>query len=703
MIEIKKSYQLGDMTVRYLYDSLTEQMGLSIIPTTQQEMHSISKKQAIDSLVQLKIIGDVYAGAYAIGNTLRQSDSVKRMKYKDQKVSETETATSILTYLHDERGYDAVHHLTFRKDSLVLEVYVELMNKSTSPIQLEMLSSFSLGDITPFEPDDAPGILQVHRLKSVWSMEGRLQTERMEDLQLEPSWAGHAVRSERFGQVGSMPVNQYFPYLAIEDTKNHVIWGAELAHNASWQMEIYRKDDQVAISGGLADREFGQWVKGLQVGETVTTPTAWLTVCHYNKEDHPVDKVSNRLVSGFNQTLKTVPASEESLPIIFNEYCTTWGNPSHDNIMGILDRIQGRGFDYFVIDCGWYKEPDVPWDISMGDYDISKELFPEGLDKTVRAIRETGLKPGIWFEIENVGSASRAYRQTEHLLQKDGYPLTTSMRRFWNMSDPWVREYLEVKVTGLLESYGFEYIKIDYNETIGTGCDHKDSLGEGLRQNMASSVKFIERMKEKLPELVIENCASGGHRLEPLMVGLTSMSSFSDAHECEEIPIIAANLHRVMPPRQSQIWAVIQKEDTLKRIAYSLTATMLGRMCLSGHVTELDEGQWAMIQAGMDFYKKVSPVIKAGESQRYGTEIVSYRHPKGWQALLREGEDGKALLIIHTFTLENPTDIYIPLNKNYAIVDIYSDTDIEVNISRGSFMYKGTENMKGMAIYMQSK
>ena len=47
-------------------------------------------------------------------------------------------------------------------------------------------------------------------------------TERLERLNLEPSWAGHGVRSERFGQVGSMPVNKWFPWLLVEDVKNHV-------------------------------------------------------------------------------------------------------------------------------------------------------------------------------------------------------------------------------------------------------------------------------------------------------------------------------------------------------------------------------------------------------------------------------------------------------------------------------------------------
>ena len=148
-------------------------------------------------------------------------------------------------------------------------------------------------------------------------------------------------------------------------------------------------------------------------------------------------------------------------------------------------------------------------------------------------------------------------------------------------------------------------MKMDYNDTIGIGCDGCESLGEGLRRNMEASVDFVRRVKEEVPGIILENCASGGHKLEPLMMSLCSMASFSDAHETEEIPIIAANLHRAVLPRQSQIWAVIREKDSLKRIGYSITNTFLGRMCLSGDVTHLTEEQWDVIDRGIAFYKEL--------------------------------------------------------------------------------------------------
>lgn len=242
---------------------------------------------------------------------------------------------------------------------------------------------------------------------------------------------------------------------------------------------------------------------------------------------------------------------------------------------------------------------------------------------------------------------------------------------------------MKEKVIGLIKHHGFGYLKIDYNDSLGIGCDGAESLGEGLRQQMQAVQDFFRLIKQEVPDLVIENCASGGHRLEPTMVGLTSMSSFSDAHECEEIPIIAANMHRVILPRQSQIWAVLRKNDSLQRLVYSLASTMLGRMCLSGDIHELNPEQWSKVDEAISFYKLVSPIIKEGTTNRFGPRVPSYRHPRGWQGITRTSADGSQLMaVIHTFGGDNPEWIRLPLPGagHYQIKQVFSDGNADVNV-----------------------
>lgn len=698
-IKILKDYPLGDMTARYVTDEEKKQVGFMLLPADLPLEELYDKEEAVDSLVQVKFTGDIYNEAYALGNSMRNGESVRRLCYRKQRVRETEGGKTIETVMEAAGEYEAVHRLDWRQGDPYVRISCVMKNTGTKSLTMEMFESFSLGNLSPYQRADGHEQLFVHRARSVWSAEGRMERIAVEDLQLEPAWDPHAVRCEKFGQAGSMPVNKFFPFAAVEDAEHHVFWGAQIAHHASWQMEIYRKDEGLALSGGLADRDFGHWMKTMKAGESFTTPEAIVSTAHTDSLDVFTERLTRAALEGF----AGAPESEQELPVLFNEYCTTWGDPSQQKIQKILQHIRGKGFRYFVIDCGWYKEDGVPWDVGMGDYEVSKTLFPAGLEKTTEAVREAGMVPGLWFEIETVGRAARAYRNTEHLLQKDGAPLTSYFRRFWDMRDPWVWEYLTEKVIGTLKKYGFGYMKIDYNETIGIGCDGAESPGEGLRQNMEATAAFIEKVKREVPGIVLENCSSGGHRLEPGLMSRMSMASFSDAHECPEIPIIAANLHRLIHPAQSQIWAVVRQEDSQKRLVYSVVNTFLGRMCISGDVTELSGEQWAVIDSGIAFYHKIAAVIKNGISHRFGPKIRSARHPKGWQGMVRfkKGADGYAT--IHTFDGELPEVIEIPLPEGCPerIGDVYAAGEPAVEIKGHVLRYYPKENWEAAAVYLE--
>lgn len=694
MRQLLKEYILGDMAARYETDE-EKHVGLTLYPAIKP-LPVIDKQEALDSLVQLKITGDAAEGCYAPGNTMRNSESVKNMKYQDQTADSSEEGIEIITVLADGRGCQVFHHLYWKQNAPYLRIFCEFQNNGHKMVQLEMFSSFSIERLSPYLEGDGHECLTVHRLRSRWSQEGCLESLPIEKLQLDTCWNMDSVRCERFGQVGSLPVNNFFPFVMVQDTANNVFWGAQLCHGASWQMELFRKDENFAVSGGMADWEFGHWKKQIKPGESFRSPDAVLTVCQTDS----VDIAADRLVQAQKESLDNLPETEQELPIVFNEYCTTWGNPSHENIVKILDAVKGKGFTYFVIDCGWYKQDGVPWDISMGDYQVSESLFPDGLEKTVAAVKEAGLKPGIWFEFENVGPAAEAFGNTEHLLKLDGYPLTTSRRRFWDMNDPWVLQYLDERLIGMLKHYGFEYLKVDYNDTIGIGCDGCESPGEGLRRQIQATQGYFHKIAEQIPGIVIENCASGGHRLEPGFLSFSSMASFSDAHECEEIPIIAANLHRAVLPQKSQIWAVIRRTDSKKRIAYSIISTFLGRMCLSGDVTDLTKEQWKVIDAGIAFYRSVYQVIKDGTSFRYGPQISCIRHPQGWQGVFRLGKQGKGLAVIHTFDGKLPEwlEMALPCGWKYSIEEIYSDTQENVCMEDNVLKYQPQENRKALAV-----
>lgn len=673
-ISILSRFDAGEMHVLFLRDALSGAVGLTIFPSPLEAKLEQSRDKApsggrawsVESLVQLKVAGQAYAPFFAGGQTMRNSASVGSLRFDSQNVERHGQHTTVVTTLVSDFGFRCVHHLSWRGGEGFLESKTAFHNTSERPLSLEMLSSFSLGGVSPFAPDDASGRLILHRLQSAWCAEGRLQSEPLEALQLEAFYPGAVATGLRFGQVGSLPVRGHFPFVAVEDTRAGATWGATLAIPGSWQLEVGRRDDKISLSGGLTDREFGHWLKTVAPGESFESPTAVLAAV-----EGDVNELCARLVS-FQEREPARPAPlEADLPIVFNEWCSSWGNPTHDNLLALADQLSGSDVRFLVLDAGWY--------VGHGDWLENPEKFPHGLAQTARAIRERGLVPGMWFELENCESNSHAWNQhSAHLLQRDGVPLETQTRRFFDFRQQWTHDYLAGRVIELLRRCDIGYLKVDYNDTIGLGADGSESLGESLRAHLEGVQRFWRRIREELPDLIIENCASGGHRLEPSMMALCDQASFSDAHELRTIPIIAANLQRAILPRKSQIWAVLRQGDDERRLAYSLAATLLGRMCLSGDAEKLSAKQWQTVVRGQKFYRLVWPVIARGQSRRFGPAVASYNHPTGWQGVLRF-DSKRALVVCHRFdaTAPQPIEIELPRESRWRIEAVFGETQSE--------------------------
>jgi alpha-galactosidase len=698
------------MLAEYLIDQSSQAVGLRIYPTVLEDQVATHREKldqtdipawSVEPLVQFKLLGDP-TDEYTQGVTMRNSSSLASLRLEEQKVITEGDRTVIITRLASVRGYAGEHHLSWRRGDQAVTIQTIFYNRSDKPLTLEMLASFSLSGITPFAVDDAPGRLYIHRFRSNWSAEGRHERQLAEDMGLEPSWAHHGVRVERFGQVGSMPVRGFFPWAGLEDQAARVIWGAQLAIPGSWQMEFFRRDDFLCLSGGLADREFGHWMKTVAPGEQFATPAAYVSTVHGDLDD-----LCARLVNMQLPAAQAAPASESDLPVICNEWCTSWGNPRHEDLIAMADKLQGSGVKYLVIDAGWYKGDEGVWHLGQGDWVANPHLFPYGLAATARAIRERGLIPGIWFEMEVVGEQSpRFEKDVQHFLHRDGYPITATGRRFWDFRDPWVIDYLSQKVIGQLRDSDLGYIKVDYNETIGLGCDQADSPGEGLRQHMESVQGFFRKMRRELPDLVIENCASGGHRLEPSFMGLTSMASFSDAHQTKDIPVIAANLHRLILPRQSQIWAVLHAGDSMDRLVYLITGGFLGRLCLSGEISSLDPEQWALVKEGIQFYQQVAPLIARGKSRLFQSISPSWQHLQGAQAVLRLAEDEQsAMVVTHSFASPWPAELCVPLpgsvpGKGWQVARVFPQSGPAPEIIEDQLHFVPSKEWQGAGIYL---
>ena len=685
-------FDCGDTRLIYNLDEATGRVELAMFPLALQDQiethrphlrdaHEIKllpnmgegpAPYACDPLVHLKIKGTAYVGGFAAGATMRGAPDAENLKFQDQNIERDGEQTTVVTRLESATtpGLRVEHRLWWFEGEGAVRVQTTVENAGEASFELEFLTSFSLGAITPFAVADAPRRLHLHRFKSWWSAEARLLSQRVEALGLEPAWAPFAVRVERFGQVGSMPVRGWFPFAALEDREVGVFWGAQIGCPGSWQIEVARRGDFLALSGGGADREFGQWSKIVAPGHSYASPIARLACVAGTLED-----LCDRLVNLGRRPLLEQPASERAMPLVCNDWCTNWGQNTHGKIMGMARRLEGTPVKYLVIDDGWQRVADGGMQ-QIGDWNLNRDAFPGSVLSLSRELRELGFVPGIWFEFENCSSHARAWQESEHFLARDGVPLQVGGRRFWDFRDPWVAKYLGEKVVDFLRDNEIGYLKVDYNDTIGVGCDGAESPGEGLRAHLQAVQEFFALLRRELPDLVIETCSSGGHRLEPSFLELCAQASFSDAHESLEIPIIAANLHRLMLPQQNQIWAVLHAGDSRQRLIYSLAAGFLGRLCISGEIADLSEQQMAVMTQALEFYPRVAPFIRDGVSRSFGPEVVSFRHPQGWQ-MVRYALDAQVLIVAHGFADGGAAQIELPAG-NWKVSESFGDTKLHI-------------------------
>lgn len=483
MKELYRSYRCGGTRVIYIVEDGV--IGMVLVPEKRAERFLLNKDCAVEPLIQAKIEGDKYANGFAQGRTMRGSETTGRMRLSGQEMEGTEHGMLIRTIQADSRGIEYEHLLRYNGVSRAFEVEVTVKNRSGKRIVLEYLSSFTLVHLTPFADRAEPGQLILHRLLSTWSAEGRLKSEPLEELQLEPSWQKYSANSLRYGQRGSMPVREYVPFVAVEDRQAGVTWAAVTTQGSSWQIEASRKDEGLVISGGLADMEFGHWRKQVDPGESFHAPKAVIAVMVGD-----VTAAAQRIAENVRQYMP-LPETERHMPVVFNEFCSTWGHPTQESIKYQLEALKGTGIRYFVIDAGWYINDDAEGDTRLGEWEVGAARFPEGMEQTVERIRKAGMLPGIWFEFEISGEDSDLFEMTSWELHRNGFPVTAGKRRFWDFRKKEVREYLAEKVIGFLKKYGFSYLKVDYNGNIGIGCDGAESQGEGLRQQIAAVQDFF--------------------------------------------------------------------------------------------------------------------------------------------------------------------------------------------------------------------
>ena len=499
-------------------------------------------------------------------------------------------------------------------DTNAIRVHTDVQNISDREIVLEEVSSLVLNGITPHGTANTEG-MYFTRFHQSHHAECQPRRASFDELGLFGSdRLPEAQKRIAFANIGSWSTKEEQPQGIIEDAVNGKFAMFQIESNSTWYYELSDVGGRHYLWLGGASLPFGGWCKALQPGESYrTVPVA---IAFGDSLDSVIGEMTK-----YRRHIAGQCEADGSLPTIFNEYMhLSWDSPTEENTRVYAPIVAKTGVEYYVIDCGWHNEE--PGNIIypyVGQWKESHARFPNGIRATTDFIRSLGMKAGLWIEPEIIGIKCQEmldYYTEDCFIQRHGRRLAVMNRHFLDYRHPRVREYMTETIRRMVEDYGADYIKFDYNQDMGVGTDRDAiSAGEGLEACTAAFFAWVEEMKARYPGVILEGCSSGGMRMDYRTLATYSLVSTSDQTNYLKYPYIAGNILSAVIPEQAAVWsypvgACKKEEINDDQIVMNMINSFLGRMHLASHLERMDEHQLSLVREGVAFYETLTEVKK---------------------------------------------------------------------------------------------
>ena len=117
------------------------------------------------------------------------------------------------------------------------------------------------------------------------------------------------------------------------------------------------------------------------------------------------------LAGQFHDYLRSLPSHpKEPKPVVCNVWEAVYFDHDLTRLTPLADQAASIGVERFVLDDGWFgaRRDDRA---GLGDWTVSPQVWPDGLDPLVSHVRGLGMQFGLWFEPEMVNADSDLYRR----------------------------------------------------------------------------------------------------------------------------------------------------------------------------------------------------------------------------------------------------------------------------------------------------
>jgi alpha-galactosidase len=546
--------------------------------------------------------------------------------------------------------------LTVTMKDILREVFVELRyeidggtgvlarsaaitNKTKDPLTIEQAAAATWN--LPRGTD-----YSLYYLTGRWASEDTLQHEK-----LTP--AARVLESRR-GSSGA----QTNPWFAIEqgpsgDQDAGDVWFGALGWSGSWRITVEQDvDHQVRVTGGFNPFDFGY---RLAPGEMLKTPI------FYGGYSHGGVGGASRLLHRFEVT-KILPEGPNPppRPVDYDSWEATFFDVSEASQMALAEKAAALGVERLTMDDGWFGARNDDH-AGLGDWTVNPKKFPHGLKPLIDKVHSLGMDFGIWVEPEMVNPNSDLYRaHPDWVLNFTGRPRSEGRNQLvLNLARQDVRDYVFNFLDKLLNENDIAFFKWDYNRVWSepgwpaVSPDEQKQVYVKYIQNLYS---IFAELRAKHPKLEIEDCSSGGGRVDLGILRYTDQvwpSDNSDPFDRLTIQdgFTYAYTPGVMMQRvpDSPGWT----NHRATSMQYRMLSGMQGALGLGGDLNKWTPEELATVKTLIAEYKTVRETIQHGSLYR----LVSPRNGSEQsvtESVAVDGHEAVVFTFLHSSGLGYP-------------------------------------------------
>jgi len=188
---------------------------------------------------------------------------------------------------------------------------------------------------------------------------------------------------------------------------------------------------------------------------------------------------------------------------------------TEENQIQFIDKYLAEGikYDYWWMDAGWYVQQHG-W-VQTGTWEVDRKRFPRGLKAVTDHAHAKGLRTIVWFEPERVAAGTWLRDKHPEWLLSGQVTLAAQLDALLNLGNPEARKWLTDHIDKLLTEQGIDLYRQDFNINPldnWRAADAPDRQGITEIRHIEGLLAFWDELQWRHPDMLIDECASGGKR-----------------------------------------------------------------------------------------------------------------------------------------------------------------------------------------------